>query len=274
MRRTTLAALATVAFTSAGFLPADEPKASKVEPSTATTVDQRRHVRMRALAESYRVYCDPLAERPAVLRSEPIFRWTNPERAAIAGDLYLWTDHGRPHATIGIWTYDDVQDSHELQSLAAGPFKAVGTGQPDWTPGVAAVEYRPVATDIEFSRSAPLRLGQLRQLAKDRFSARMVKDSGETVPLRLLPQPIFRYDELPEGVTDGAMFSFANGTDPEVLLILELLQEGEKLVPYYAFGASTSVRADGSFDGQPVWNNDREWVRGTFVMYLLGHPDM
>jgi hypothetical protein len=45
----------------------------------------------------------------------------------------------------------------------------------------------------------------------------------------LLTQPLYRYEgldpgKLDRGVLDGAIFSFAVGTDPEVLLVLEARQ--------------------------------------------------
>ena len=97
------------------------------------SLEAARHKRFRTLAESYTVFVNTKAEAEAKLRDEPIFRWSNPERRAIAGALYLWTHEGRPHATIGVWTYRDTKDSHELQSLATGPFVSRNEKQPAWS---------------------------------------------------------------------------------------------------------------------------------------------
>lgn len=232
-------------------------------------VEQTRQQRMRRLVDSYEVFCDEDATRPAKLREEPIFRWSNPERAAIAGDMYLWTNQGRPHATIGIWTYDDVKDSHELQSLAVSPFIARGSLYSDWRPSAPGVEFRRVETQLAPATSAALRLGQMRQVARERFVARMTKNSGSVEELRLIPQPLYRYDECPDGVIDGAMFAYAVGTDPEVLLIMEV-REGESGHELYAaFGSATSNPAEGDFDGESIWSNAAERSKGTFVMYIL-----
>ena len=50
-----------------------------------------------------------------------------------------------------------------------------------------------------------------------------VERAGEEQALRLLPKPLYRY-ERPDGPTsssDGALFAFVLGTDPEVFLLLE-----------------------------------------------------
>ena len=49
--------------------------------------------------------------------------------------------------------------------------------------------------------------------------------------LRLMPQPLYRYDADDEGGTfDGALFAFAQGTDPEILLPSLAFSETSKAV--------------------------------------------
>ena len=43
----------------------------------------------------------------------------------------------------------------------------------------------------------------------------------ELAILRLLPAPIHRYASEKRGFTDGAIFAFARGTDPEAFLLIE-----------------------------------------------------
>lgn len=51
------------------------------------------------------------------------------------------------------------------------------------------------------------------------------------------------------------MFSFALGTDPECLLLLEARVIDGKPEWHYAFGSQTSYRVEGSLDGKTVWFN-------------------
>jgi len=235
--------------------------------SQADDVAAARHERMAALAKSYTVYVDGNRDTQAELLVEPIFRWANPERESIAGEVYLWTHNGRPHATIGIWTYDDTQDSHELQSLAQAPFFAAGTLYRDWQPSKPSLDFQVVDGERPIGGTPVSQLVQLRRIAQRRFAATIRTDTNSKQQLRLLPQPLYRYDPLPDGVLDGAMFSFASGTDPEVFLLLEVRESAGERSVQYAFGSSTSIRADGFYDGRPVWNNDAQHADGNFVMY-------
>src|SRR5262249_6049477 len=64
------------------------------------------------------------------------------------------------------------------------------------------------------------RLAQMRQISR-RFAVHETLEKGEKVECRLLPQPIDRYADEERKITDGAMFVFANGTNPELGLLLE-----------------------------------------------------
>ena len=98
---------------------ATAPKGS--EPTDSVVVARR--ARMRELASSYS-FRIPNAAETVKLIEKPLFYWATPERQAIGGELYLWTMQGRPFASIGMWTYNDIRDSHELQSFAEIAFEA------------------------------------------------------------------------------------------------------------------------------------------------------
>ncbi len=62
----------------------------------------------------------------------------------------------------------------------------------------------------------------MRALARD-FSAETQDDKEQHWELRLLPQPLYRYESTDPDVLDGAVFAFVTsaGTDPEAILVLE-----------------------------------------------------
>jgi len=60
----------------------------------------------------------------------------------------------------------------------------------------------------------------MKALVRD-FSAKMVDEAGQQSDLRLIPQPLIRYQPQDQPTIDGALFSFSLGTDPEVILLLE-----------------------------------------------------
>ncbi len=212
--------------------------------------EEKRRKRMHKFAESHKVVVVGANEK-SKLHDTPLFSWANPQRRAIGGALYMWTHQGRPIATIGLWTYADIKDSYEYQSLHDGALNVSCESARSWNPRTPGISFRPIPDCVAPGVSKSVRLIQMRKIARDRFSSVLQKDTQ----LRLLPQPIYRYDELPPGVQDGAMFSFALGTDPECLLIFEARFINEKPQWYYAFGSQTSYPVRGSLDGKPVWSN-------------------
>lgn len=69
------------------------------------------------------------------------------------------------------------------------------------------------------------RLLQMRQLAR-LFRAELTSPANERTELRLVSRPLFEYSSPKQKVLDGALFSFAVATDPEVLLLVEAFEEG------------------------------------------------
>ena len=59
----------------------------------------------------------------------------------------------------------------------------------------------------------------MRQLAR-RFGAKEAYNK-QTVECRLLAQPLDRYSSEAEKISDGAIFALANGTNPEIGIVLE-----------------------------------------------------
>jgi hypothetical protein len=86
----------------------------------------------------------------------------------------------------------------------------------------------------------------MRQLAR-RFAAReRIKD--DVIECRLLTQPIDRYQSAAEKIADGAIFAFANGTNPELGVVFE--SDGGRWL--YGTLRFTSAESSVLLDGQPV----------------------
>ena len=90
---------------------------------------------------------------------------------------------------------------------------------------------------------------------------------GETTELRLLPQPLYRYEPFGGKVLDGGLFSFAAGTDPEVLLLIEARRENRELIWQYAFARFNYAELSASFKGDRVWRVDADPAQ---AMHVIG----
>ncbi|HEX5103103.1 MAG TPA: hypothetical protein VFV87_04800 [Pirellulaceae bacterium] len=188
------------------------------EPASAKAVEV-----FRAEAAEYVVRLQSRQNEKLALEKEPVLRWSNPARTGEDGATFIWTLDGRPEMIGTVFTYlynDKINRKHEYHSLATEPLAAEFRGKEVWSPKAAGVKFAPVAGAPLPAGSSRLRLTQIKALARD-FSASMKDEEGESYQLRLLTQPLFRYEPEDKRVLDGALFAFSLGTDPEVLLMIE-----------------------------------------------------
>lgn len=182
-------------------------------------------------------------------RGEPILRFGDATRKTSDGAIWKLGKH-RPDAIVAMeFTSHDgrPQINYEFLRLSDEPF--VMRVRPGWVwqPLDRAAEFKRLASAPTPATSIVLRTRQIKQLAK-KFAATELLD-GEDFHLRLMPKPIDQY-YLDESKTElGAVFAFANGTNPEVLLMLESSGDGWVYALARMCGASPSV----TYDGSLVW---------------------
>ncbi|HLJ10631.1 MAG TPA: hypothetical protein VKU82_05550 [Planctomycetaceae bacterium] len=211
---------------------------------------------MKRAAKEYAVYAGADRNRPLAFVEKPVLRWTNPEDAAKDGTIFLWTLRGRPQAVLGLFTYDDDHFSHEWQSLAEEPLRAERGRELIWNPRDEGLRFRILEDAPEPSPSAASRLRQMKSLA-GKFSSTFAgfKKDRAPVELRLLPQPLYRYEIADDSdLADGALFAFVQGTDPQTLLLLEAKKNGEGSRWQYAFARMSSGEVLGRYEGREVFS--------------------
>ena len=252
--------------TRAGGLPADEPDAKAKSASDAVIEGFRQD------AAHYEM---SLATRPArklTLKSDPLLRWGNPARTGEDGAVFLWLDGERPAVVGSVFTYrlgEKVHRKHELMSLATVPLTAEWKGQPAWTPDRGGIEWAPLPGARAPADASRRRTTQLRHFAR-RFRAHISELDGDEAELRLMPQPVYQYRAPAQGVLDGAIFSFALGTDPEVLLLIEARETTKGREWQYAFARFHFASLQASLGDEIVWRAepDQSLTRGD-----IGQPE-
>ena len=209
-------------------------------------------------------YVIRLASRPKEklkLHEESLFHWGNPARNGEDGAVFVWMLDGRPEVIGSVFTYrlkNTIRRKHEYHSLAAGPLTAEYQGQRVWAPTAPGVTFQPVPDAPEPAATARLRLTQMKAIARD-FSARMIDAEGQKFDLRLIAQPLMRYEPKSKEIIDGALFSFSLGTDPEAILLLEARTGPGRAaagppVWQYAFARFHYVSLTASFKNKDVWH--------------------
>lgn len=177
-------------------------------------------------------------DREAELVRKPIYNWTNPIRSGGQhGGVYLWIYEGRPVVIGSIFSHPEAGQRiicHEFHSMTTLPLKPDrDSAEQRWDPQ-AGVELKPLAGAPAPENSAARRLIQMRTLGRE-FTAHSIDNEKERWELRLLSQPMYRYEKPQGDVIDGALFAFVTsaGTDPEVVLAIEARRTPQGNAWYY-----------------------------------------
>lgn len=187
-------------------------------------------------ATAYQLFQDEAHKQPLLLRTQPIFSWTNVLREdGQTGQVYVWMKDGRPEAvgtmfsTLATWMKPPrravIHEFHTLSAQKLYPVKPESS-QYEWQPQ-AGLKLQPVPDAPAVADSPALRLVQMRDIARG-FSGETHGMDQQRWELRLLPQPAIRYQPEQKDVLDGALFLYVStaGTDPEVIIPIEARREG------------------------------------------------
>lgn len=245
----------------AALIQADPLAPASAQPGSEGS---ERLAEMKDAAASYLVYRPGQASAPFALIEEPVLRYSDGVTQVPDGSLYLWTHQGRPEAVVCIWYHPDGRRYHEFQSLSEGLLVAEAEGMVWWKPEMPGVEFREMTDADPPAARKPQRLLQMRTLAR-RFSAAVSDEKYGRQELRLLAQPVYRYGSADEPVADGAVFAFAKGTNPEILVLIEARTADDgKRRWHYAPARMSSRRCEVHFDGRLAWDLPQtRWQRPT-----------
>jgi hypothetical protein len=248
------------------ILVAASAQAQEDQARPRSTAEQRL-LFARQAAEAYRFRFGGRDKSEVVLNPEPLLRWNNQVVREDDGMLFLWArgQKGRPVAAAQFFLVDTLWH-HEFQSLCEKPFEARFPGAPasdwSWEPGGAGLEFVRSENAGAPGASARERLRQMKAIA-ERFTAMV--DPGREIArpeqLRVLTTPLYRYSAKDEGILDGALFAIVQGTNPEVLILLEA-DTSDPASPFWrhGFARMSSFRVRVFRGGETVWERQKAEV--------------
>jgi hypothetical protein len=272
-----LATLSALFLTAAPAMAEDEAAPSADAPATDKAALEKERARrleqMAAAAADYQLWRGRDDEQPLVRVERPVLRWSNPVRAAADGAVFLWADEKgerRPAAAMCVYGNGPDGEDHEWQSLCTEPLRAAYRGAVVWRPQAAGLEFHAVPGAPEAAATPARRLTQMRAVLRE-FSATAGREKGQH-ELRALTTPIYRYGDEQAEVVDGAVFAFAQATDPEILLLLEARRENAQPAQWrFAAARMSMVPLDLKYRDELVWSvdwhygNDERQPRVTFL---------
>lgn len=204
----------------------------------------------------------PSADSTTPLTPQPVKRWRNVVRGQ-KGDamMVIWAHKGRPVAMAGIYPWEGKM-SHEFDSLSRqDKLVARDKGNIIWSPASAGVNFKDVPGAPKPAKTPAERLRQMKAIA-ERFKATLTGwqgDNADREELRLHPRQLYRYDlanvkEPEPDLLDGGLFAYVQGTDPEVVLVLEAIGTAEKAGWQYALVRASSGGLEVKLGNELVWS--------------------
>jgi hypothetical protein len=238
----------------------DDP-AKAAEGAGPPASGQQSFKELKQAASDYAIAEDASPPIPLTLAPEPALRWSNPQRNTPDGAVFLWLAEGRPKAVASLYRYrvdGAMVEDHEFQSLSTSGITARRDGRPIWSTALPGVEFKPIPGAPKPAASPNDRLRQMRALARE-FRGYLGVQERQT-ELRLLTQPLLRYEAQPAGGKDGALFAFVQATDPEILLLIEERPDGGAPAWHYALARMSMVNLRAHHKDREVWS--AEWAPG------------
>ncbi|HUY89753.1 MAG TPA: hypothetical protein VMV10_13550 [Pirellulales bacterium] len=190
---------------------------------------------------------------PIKLIDRPLLSFGDSARAYNRGTLWGWGKAGRPAAFMELFRAGDEADEwHHAVTLCSSERVILKASKADiWTPSQAPPEMKQIPDAPAPSETPARRLRQMKELAR-RFTAHEIW--GSRIELRLLVQPVHRYDDRPSKIVDGAVFVVAHDTNPEAVLLLDALGASPAEARWhYSLMRSGHAEIHVEFDEKEVW---------------------
>jgi hypothetical protein len=232
------------------------------EPAQKAADEARREQQLQNMKRSAAQYALSSADMPRrafKFHETASLRFSNPVSGTKDGALYLWTDHGRPQAIVKLYTFDNKTYSHAWLSLSENSFVAERDGEVIWSPTEPGITWREVPGAAQPAATAAERLRQMKTLSS-RFSATYtaLRSDGKPFDLRILTQPLLRYETDDAYRADGALFGYVQSTAPVALLLLESRQTQGGRRWFYAYASLVTGHVTGRCKDQEVFSLERD----------------
>ena len=237
---------------------------------------------LRETVTGLKLYQLPNRESPLTVTANPVLGpYNNTTGPSRFGATFLWLSGERPVGAVSLSIRRSPANSAfcECSSFWPRPLECEYKGATIWIPEHGGVLQQRLSDAPAPAESKPRRLVQMRELAR-RFSVTTYRlEPEEATHLRLLATPIHRFAAEADGILDGAVFAFANATDPDSLLLLEAARDQPDAAAYwrYSLARMSSQKAVVRLDEKEIWsvtNFHREppetRIKGPYVEKRIG----
>jgi len=198
----------------------------------SASVDKQRVAWLLGKISARRMVPTRQSDTPCKLHSEPIFKWSNPVSGA-EGAVFVWTSDGRPIAI----TKNHLNSrksfySETTNSVSDNLPRMIEGDLVSWEPSEPGVKFEIIDQLGPPATTASQRLAQMRRVLRefrivDNWGQMPASSSAPDLELRIMPTPLFRYSSESNKIIDGALFAFAQGTNPEAIVLIEAIETAD-----------------------------------------------
>ncbi len=189
---------------------------------------------------------------------KPLLLYSDNTRDNDRGSVWAWGEQGRPLALFEM--FQKVGDRTiwvvGMCNTSGRKLRAGRAGEAWWRENDSAIEFKDVPATPPVAADPAARQRQLKLLAQ-KFTAHEVYNRDNTrYDLRRLERPLRTYRDEPAGVAEGGLFTFANGTNPEVMLFVEARTQKGTANPVWQYGVGRTAFAELhlQYDGKEVFS--------------------
>ena len=155
----------------------------------------------------------------------PVFRHAQPARGNDIGSVYLWlAEDKRPAVICTVFAWSDSETSRavcfEAHSLTTTPLQLTSSDKRLWTSPTPGIEWKAFSHQVPPAVDDRRRKIQARQLSRQ-LTASTTSPDNQRTELRSIATPIYEYSSASAAISYGAVFALCDGTDTEVILMLE-----------------------------------------------------
>jgi hypothetical protein len=198
----------------------------------------------------------------------PVMCFGDAVRGNQRGTLWVWGRSGRPAVMAEIYLNvgNDAVWIHTLTLTGAELVVADVRGRVRWAPQRTQLELKAFPSASAPAERASIRLRQMKDLARRLSAHEYWGPENSRYELRLLIQPVYRYDDADAKLLDGAVFVFAHGTNPEILLFIEARGDVAASATWqYGLARLGSAELHADLDGKEVYTEPR-------APHVVGRP--
>lgn len=235
--------------------PKKDEKAPDLAPPTAKELADKRMAFMKTALSHFTIQVGDRKEAAGV--GDPCLRWTDPVSNSTDGVVAVYAHNGgRPDAVAQFFFNSAKKWIAEFTIIPDAGVTILRSGREHWKPSEYVCKFADLPNSPVPADKPALRLAQMRAVAADFAVADYFGAQEQKVDLRLLPQPAYRYAEDGK-ITDGAVFVFAHGTNPECCVLLEAYQDAKGSRYRYTVAPMSIYKLEAKYKDVAVWSVER-----------------